>query len=197
VGLRITLRLGGNGMLAYPINDELSLKLLELRHAEALFRLTDRNRNALREWLPWVDSNVSVEQTKSFIQSTLEAFARNEGIQLGLYVNGQIAGCIGLHQLDWANRKTSIGYWLGSEFQGGGRMTSACRAVVDYVFRELNLNRVEILAAERNVKSRAIPERLGFVQEGRIRQAERLNGRYVDHIVYGMLREEWAGRRTT
>ncbi len=73
---------------------------------------------------------------------------------------------------------------MGSEFQGGGRMTSACRVVVDYVFRELNLNRVEILAAERNVKSRAIPERLGF-------------GRYVDHIVYGMLREEWAGRRTT
>lgn len=58
-------------------------------------------------------------------------------------------------------------------------------------FNELKLNRVDIRAAEENIKSRAIPERLGFVCEGQIRQAEWLYDHYVNHIVYGMMAAEW------
>jgi ribosomal-protein-serine acetyltransferase len=62
---------------------------------------------------------------------------------------------------------------------------------VNYGLHDLGLNRVEIRAAEFNTRSRAIPERLGFTQEGIIRQAEWLYDYYVDHVVYGMLSEEW------
>ena len=70
-------------------------------------------------------------------------------------------------------------------------MTRACRALVDYAFSELGLNRIEIQCAVQNVKSRAIPERLDFTQEGVIRQAEWLYDHYNDHVIYGMLAEEW------
>jgi ribosomal-protein-serine acetyltransferase len=70
-------------------------------------------------------------------------------------------------------------------------MTRACRALLDSPFSELDLNRVEIQCAEQNRKSRAIPERLGFVQEGVIRQAEWIQGHFNDHVVYSMLRDEW------
>lgn len=73
-------------------------------------------------------------------------------------------------------------------------MTKAAKALTDYAFQELKLNRVDIRAAEGNSKSRAIPERLGFVCEGRIRQAEWLYDRYADHIVYGMLADEWTSK---
>jgi ribosomal-protein-serine acetyltransferase len=57
------------------------------------------------------------------------------------------------------------------------------------------MHKVEIRAASGNKKSRAVPERLGFKQEGCIRQAEWLYDHYVDHVVYGMLDLEWAQKK--
>lgn len=56
---------------------------------------------------------------------------------------------------------------------------------------ELKLNRVEIRAGVHNLKSRAIPERLGFINEGTIRQAEWLYDCYIDHVIYGILESDW------
>ena len=66
-------------------------------------------------------------------------------------------------------------------------MTQATQVLVDIAFKEYKLNRVEILAAEQNHKSRAIPERLGFIEEGCLHEYEWLYDHFVDHIVYGML----------
>ena len=70
-------------------------------------------------------------------------------------------------------------------------MTRACRALVTHAFRELGLHRVEIRAAPGNRRSRAIPERLGFRQEGILRDAEWPYDHYVDLVVYAMLADEW------
>ena len=59
---------------------------------------------------------------------------------------------------------------------------------------EYDVQKVEIWVAEGNGKSRAIAERLGFVQEGIIRNAEWLYDHYVNHVVYGVLRSEWLMR---
>lgn len=71
-------------------------------------------------------------------------------------------------------------------------MTEAVRALTTHAFTVLKLNRVEIRAAVGNVRSRAIPERLGFSQEGVARQAERIGDRYEDSVVYSMLATEWS-----
>lgn len=139
-----------------------------------------------------MDGTVSAEQTSEFIQSSLKSFAESNGFTTAIVYRNRIAGCIGLHYMDWGNKQTTIGYWLAEEYQGKGIMTNAVRALVNYVFHELALNRVEIRAAERNSKSRAIPERLRFVNEGTARQAEWLYDHYVDLVIYGMVREEWA-----
>ncbi|MFC5700377.1 GNAT family N-acetyltransferase [Cohnella faecalis] len=182
-------------MLSHKINDDIQLKMLDHRYVDELFGLIDKNRAYLREWLPWVDGSISIEQTKSFVQSSLHLFAENNGFQLGVFYKDRIAGCIGLHYIDWANKKTSIGYWLAEEFQGRGLMTRACQALIDYLFHDLALNRVEIRAAVLNAKSRAIPERLQFANEGTSRQAEWLYDYYVDHIIYGMLAVNWTKPR--
>jgi ribosomal-protein-serine acetyltransferase len=72
-------------------------------------------------------------------------------------------------------------------------MTKSCIAYINYAFNELKLNRVEIRCAVENSKSRAIPEGLGFKNEGTIREAEWLYDHFVDHIVYGMLARDWKG----
>jgi len=178
-------------MFYYQVNDEIQLRLLTIQDAEEVFALTDTSRNHLREWLPWVDGVKTVNDTRSFIQVTLNQFASNNGFQTGIWYKGTLAGCVGLHEVNWENRHSSIGYWLSERFQGDGIMTNSVRAVVDIAFREFKLNRIEIRAAIDNRKSRAIPERLCFQNEGCFRQEEWLYDHFVDLIVYGMLSQDW------
>jgi ribosomal-protein-serine acetyltransferase len=72
-------------------------------------------------------------------------------------------------------------------------MTAAVRAYVDHAFQVWRLNRVSIEAAVDNARSRAVAERLGFRQEGVLREVERVGERAVDHVVYAVLAAEWAG----
>ncbi|MDQ0243174.1 ribosomal-protein-serine acetyltransferase [Bacillus fengqiuensis] len=178
-------------MFVYTIDEEVSLKLVELKDAERVFELTDHSREYLREWLPWLDMTTSVEDTKSFIESCLKNYAENKSMTTFILYKGVIVGTASYNQIDWSNKVAYIGYWLGKGHQGFGIMTKVAKALTDYAFNELKLNRVDIRAAKGNTKSRAIPERLGFVCEGQMRQAEWLYDHYVDHIVYGMLATEW------
>jgi ribosomal-protein-serine acetyltransferase len=178
-------------MFSHDIGPDLVLRLLEERHSDQLFALTDKNRAYLREWLPWVDSTTSPDDTRGFIRHTLQQLAENDGFQAGIWFRGQLVGVIGFHGINWNNKKTEIGYWLSADFQGQGIMTLCCGALVQYAFEELGLNRVEIRCATGNAKSCAIPERLGFTREGVAREAEWLYDRFVDQAVYGMLAREW------
>jgi len=66
--------------------------------------------------------------------------------------------------------------------------------LIDYAFNELNLNRVEMHCGAENTKSRKIPGKLGFTEEGVIRQAVWLHDRFVDFVIYGMLADEWQAK---
>ncbi|WP_027630927.1 GNAT family N-acetyltransferase [Ruminiclostridium cellobioparum] len=178
-------------MFYYQVDDHIQLRVMENKNARELYKLIDNNRLYLREWLPWVGATTSVDAIKDFIRSSRKQLADNNGFQAGIYYKGEIAGSIGLHGIDWSNKKTTIGYWLAEEYQGKGIMTESCRAIINHVIKDLGLNRVEIRAAEFNKKSRAVPERLGFTLEGSVRQAEWLYDHYVNHAVYGILAEEW------
>ncbi|PCD05916.1 RimJ/RimL family protein N-acetyltransferase [Peribacillus simplex] len=178
-------------MFLHKIDEELSLKLLELKDAERVFEITNQSREYLREWLPWLDNTTKLEDTIGYINICLKGFAENKSVNTLIMYKGQIVGVAGYNQINWSNKTAYIGYWLGEEYQGNGIMTRVAKALTDYAFKELKLDKVEIRVALENKKSRGIPERLGFVNEGCIRQAEWLYDHYVDHIVYGMLVKDW------
>lgn len=178
-------------MFIHKIEEDLALKFIELRDAERVFELTNHSREYLREWLPWLDFTTSMEDTKAFINNSLKRFPENKSMNTVILFKGEIVGVAGFNEINWSNKTAYIGYWLGEEFQGNGIMTKVARALTDYAFDELNLNKVEIRVAKENKKSKGIPEKLDFVKEGIIRQAEWLYDHYVDHIVYGVLAEEW------
>lgn len=181
----------GVRMFRRDLGDGIVLRMLDGRHADELFRLTDKNREHLRSYLPWIDQVRTSMDSGGFIQSGLQQFANDNGFHAGIWLNNELAGVIGYHYWHWANRRTELGFWLGAEFQGQGLMTSACRTFTEYAFVELGLQRVEIQCASDNLRSRAIPERLGFTKEGVRRQAEWLHDHFADLVVYSMLRDEW------
>ena len=178
-------------MFLARLRPDLDLRLLEERHAATVFALVDRDREYLREWLPWVDSTLRQEDSLSFIRASLEQFASNSGFAAGVWWNEQFVGVVGTHKIDWLNRKVELGYWLGKSFQGQGIMTDASRAAVTHLLVEMDLNRVTIQCATGNAKSCAIPRRLGFSLEGTLRDGQLLNGRYEDLLMFAMLRRDW------
>lgn len=173
----------------------MELKILEEDQASLLFNLMNANRASLRKWLPWVDQTHTVDDTLRFIRTGLQQFANNDGMQCGIWSEGELAGAIGYHFFDWHNRRTSLGYWLGARYRGQGLMTHAVQAMTQFAFEEQMLHRVEIRCATKNKSSCAIPERLGFTLEGTLRETEWLHDRYVDHHMYSMLRKDWLGMK--
>ncbi len=178
-------------MFNFEISDGIRIGIIEERHAEEFFALVQRNYERLLVWCPWLDKVESVEKTKQFIRDKLGRFADGNGFTAGFFDDGNLIGVIALEYVDHANRVTEIGYWLDAGAEGKGLITRACRALIDYAFRDLELNRVQIRCASENIRSRAIPEKLGFVQEGIVRKCEQLHDRFVDLVVYGMLRQGW------
>ncbi len=183
-------------MLKLQIDTQLSVQQLMLSDTEDLFSLIDTSRPYLRQWLPWVDLTQSPDDIRTFIQSTLDQRAENKALTCRITFRGRVAGIIGMEPLNWINSITELGYWLAPHAQGHGIMTQACRALTDHAFCVFGLNRVEIRAATGNLKSRAIPERLGFTQEGILRDAEWLYDHYVDSVIYAMLRRDWTQYET-
>ncbi|MEX1000105.1 MAG: GNAT family protein, partial [Thermodesulfobacteriota bacterium] len=160
-----------SGYFRLKIDVESELELINQSHADELFDLVDDNREYLKEWLPWLDNNRYFQNTIDFIKISQIQYERNETVQFALMYKGKVAGVVGYHRIDWLNRSTSIGYWLGEQYQGKGLITKSCSKVLDYSFDRMGLNRIEIRCATENLKSRAIPKRLGFKEEGLIREA--------------------------
>jgi len=168
------------------------LKLLEKADAQPLYEAIRANREFLWEWLPWVDATRSVQDSKAFIDDAMHKYFKGEGVVQGIWSDGALVGCIGINDICPPHRKASLGYWLDRSHQDRGIMTRAARLVINYVFNELHLNRVEILCAARNYRSRGVAERLGFRPEGVLRDYHYQHGHYVDMLLFSMLRRDWS-----
>ncbi len=185
-----------NEVFGAQIRPGVELRLLEERHATAVFALMNQDRDYLREWLAFVDTTGTEDDWRKFIRASLEQFAANEGFAAGIWTGRQCIGVISTRKIDWLNGKVEIGYWIGRAFQGKGIITDACRAVLDYAFHDLRLNRIEVQCATGNSKSAAVPRRLGFTLEGTRREAELVNGKFLDVLLFSMLRREWRKMRS-
>jgi len=174
-----------------PVAERLELRQINEDDAAPLTELIDRNRKYLKEWLPWLDNSTSIHDTARFIGRSLEQAWDDNGLTFGIVWDGSLVGVLGQHYLDMLNRRTELGYWLDAEHQGRGIVTRAVARLTDYAINEQDCHRVIIHCAVGNRKSRAVPERLGFVQEGVLREAEWLYDHYVDLAIYSMLKSDW------
>ena len=174
----------------------IEMRQFDPRDAATVFAVVDRNRQHLRQWLPWVDHSHSPEDIRQFILRVQAQFEADQGPNAGVWVDGVFAGNVGCHPINWANRACSLGYWIDAAQQGKGLISRCTAAMLDYLFGELRLHRAEIRCGTGNTRSCAIPERLGFTREGLLRQAEWVNDRWVDLLVWGMIEDQWRARTT-
>ena len=176
------------------VKPDVTLRLLRQDMAPTLFALTQANRGYLRKWLPWLDKVQSTEDTRQFIAMS-EKLASEEGAPtFAIFYQQQLSGVVGFHGVDQQHRIGSLGYWIGQRFCGLGIATTAVEQLMETGFSDLGLNRIQIRCAVNNQRSRAIPERLGFVHEGTLRESEWLYDKFVDQALYALLASD---RKTT
>ena len=180
-------------LLDFTLNagDDIVIRPFRQRDAQELFALTAANRASLSEWLTWVDSITNVHDTREYLRASQRSAMEHRAFACGIFLHGTLAGAIDLHDVDWVNRHAKVGYWLGEAHRGNGIVTRAARALVEYAFDALELNRIEIRAVSANRKSCAVAERLGFRLEGTLRKRIFLRGTFNDYAVYGALSEDW------
>lgn len=177
--------------MIFHLAPDLSLRRLQAQDADRLFRLVDANRLYLRQWLPWLDSTLTPEDSRVFIERIDRQDAAGLGFACGVFWRGDLVGMCGFHPINTDEKSVTIGYWLAESCQGQGIITRAARFCIDYAFDHLGLHKAGMLVAEQNVASRAVCARLGLRVEGRMEKAEWLYDRWVTHIHYGVDAPRW------
>ena len=90
------------------LDDELALLFLQPDMASELFRLCQRNRDYLSQWLPWVPHIQQPSDSATFIRHAIEKFARGEGLTTAIEYQGEVVGVIGYNQIDQALAKVTV-----------------------------------------------------------------------------------------
>ncbi len=181
------------------VDDEISLRLIEPEHAQAMYAVIDANREHIHNYLPWATPTSSLEDVRAFATKTLVAFAQRKELSLSILEHGQVVGGTGWNHWvcetkdEWqlSMCHADIGYWLARDAQGRGIVTRAVRALLRLGFEQYGMARMTIRAEPENVRSYAVPERLGFTYEGTLRHVCHWKDRWVNHRLYSMLRDEW------
>ncbi|HEX7181917.1 MAG TPA: GNAT family protein [Thermoanaerobaculia bacterium] len=119
---------------------------------------------------------------------------RGEKFQWIVQVDGHAAGWITLVVSNWEHGLAEVGYALSTHYQNRGVMTDALQILLDDLFHNTLLERIEARCAVENHGSQKVLEKNGFSREGLLRGYFKLRGRRVDNYVYGLLRDDYLGK---
>lgn len=173
------------------IDEKVRLELTAEKHANALYDAIDNNREHLSEFLSWVDNMQSASDFRTYIKNCELLYQQGKEMSFVIILDEAPIGRIGLYHLNIQNKNAAIGYWITKNAEGKGIISKSCKALITYGFEELALHRIEIKAAVNNLRSLAIPKKLNFMQEGILRQAELVNNKFLDLVLYSLLSNEW------
>jgi len=147
-------------------------------------------------YLPYNEwTSRSAEEVREFIQMFLDHQKQIPRIKFQCAVilksTGQLIGNCGVRRDSPEAREGDMGYELDSKHWGNGYATEAGRAVLDFGFSHMNLQRVSAWCIADNTSSRRVLEKLGMQLERRMRDHQYLKGRWWDTLSYAISYEEW------
>ncbi|SDJ78244.1 GNAT family N-acetyltransferase [Sediminibacillus albus] len=125
----------------------------------------------LRPWMPFAQRIPTVEDSEINCREAYSSFINRVNLRYLLFhkETNAFIGSSGFHNIDWNVPKCEIGYWIHTTYSGYGYMTEAVNKLTQFALSDLKCQRVEIRCEAKNLKSRAIPEKLEFALEGILR----------------------------
>ncbi|MEP7157174.1 MAG: GNAT family N-acetyltransferase, partial [Betaproteobacteria bacterium] len=164
--LDIPDELRGERVLLRPLRDD---------DAYALWNAVEASRDHLARWMPWVKDHNSQDFSREYIRKMQAKWIMREDFPMGIFriADNLLLGASGLHRIDWSVPAMEAGYWLRPDAEGHGYIGEAVQLLMGFAFNHLHAERLEIRCDSKNLRSAAVPQRLGFVHEATLRCSRR------------------------
>ena len=164
-------------------------------------RLRTASRAFLEPWEPtWPEDDLTQPAFRRRLRRQDEDIARDEAYAFLIFdqTSDQLWGGVTLGGVRRGVAQAgTLGYWMGAQHAGKGRMTRAVAAVVDFAFSKLRLHRIEAACLPENAPSIALLERNGFKREGYARGYLKIDGGWRDHVLFALLEGDVTARRAS
>ena len=174
------------------------LRLPLVSDFECWVNLRKDSEKFLSKWEPERDRNFySLRLFKSRVKWAKQKFKEKKVIHAFIFrqEDGLLMGAVTLDNVKkGAAQSGSIGYWLGEPFIKNGYMFEVVKAFIFHIFKNFELSRLEAATLPENKASRSLLEKVGFKYEGVAQSYLEISGRWRNHVMYSILRDDRRGR---
>jgi [ribosomal protein S5]-alanine N-acetyltransferase len=176
-----------------------SLRSPDRRDWQAWTELREEARGFLAPWEPsWSADALERGAFRRRLARYAVDWRTDQGYSFLLFrtSDNALLGGIGISNVRRGVAETgSLGYWIGERHARNGYMTEGLQLVLAFAFQRARLHRLEAACLPHNLPSRRLLERGGFREEGQAREYLCIDGRWQDHVLFGLLRAEWEASR--
>ena len=144
------------------VNDVIELKTPVNENAEAVFQLVNENRERLSQYMEWESKTNTKEDILSYFERNKHLSYYDKDYPLIIFYKEEIVGIAGYNNGDILKKTVDIGYWIGEKYSGNGIVTKCTQALVNFAFSLTDIQTIIIKCEISNIKSYAIPRKLGF-----------------------------------
>lgn len=170
--------------------ERLTIRPIEKKDAYSVFNYrSDADTNMYQGWIP-----KTIEDVHDFINKVATKINIEDSWFQFVIIemsSKEIIGDIGVHFLDSDNKQAEIGCTLAKKHHGKGFATEGLKSVIEYLFNNLDKHRIIGSIDPENIQSIGLVERLGFIKEAHFRESILINGKWVDDVIYAILKREW------
>ncbi len=160
-----------------------------------LWDAVEESREHIEAWLPWSPYHQSPDDSEAYARKCHAQWLLREDFAISIWerASGRFLGGSGMHPKNRSTPAFEIGYWIRKSEEGKGYVSETVRRLTDALFADMGANRVYIRCAVKNVRSNAVPQRLGFPLEGMLKNEICLaSGELSDAYQYAVTPEIWA-----
>jgi ribosomal-protein-serine acetyltransferase len=159
------------------VEPHISLRPYRIEDAPAVHEAALSSVAELRPFLPWCHPERTLEEVRAWLEAQVQAFEARTAFEFAILAEdgGYLGGCA-LNQIESANRRANLGYWVRTSATRRGVAMAAIRQIVRWAFENTDLIRLEVIVSTKNVASLRTAEKAGAVREGILRKRLLLHG---------------------
>ena len=158
--------------------------------AKSAYAAVQESREDIAPWMPWCHPDYDFGDVTTWIETTLAGRASGTLYGFVIEADDEFAGTCGINHINRNDRVANLGYWVRTSLAGRGIATAAVHQLIDWVFENTDLNRIEIVAAVGNPPSQRVAEKVGASRDAVLRKRTIVQGEPSDAILFSVIRPD-------